>query len=121
MNNTAEPPTSVVGSAGAREAIYALVLLCLVNAFNYFDRSILGLLLPLMRRDLHLSDTVVGLVTGVVFALINVTLTLPIASLADRFNRRNIVAAGLAFWSAMVALTGFVTSVWGLEIGRAHV
>lgn len=95
-------------------AVYALGFLTLVNTFNFLDRSILSLVLPLIKRDLQLSDTALGLLSGLVFVVFYSALGVPIARLADRTNRRNIIAIGFAFWSLMTMLTGFVASVWQL-------
>src|ERR1700689_3059263 len=99
-------------------SVYSLGFLTLISSFNYFDRSILGLALPLIKAEMQVSDTVLGLVSGLAFVLFYSLLGLPIAWLADRFNRRNIVAAGLAFWSLMTALTGLVANIWQLAATR---
>ena len=95
---------------------YALVFLTLVSTLNYFDRSVLSLMLPLIKKDFQVSDTTLGVVTGLiaVYAILGV----PVAWLAERWSRRNIVAIGLAFWSLMTALTGMVTNVWQLGGAR---
>ena len=99
-------------------ATWPLMVLTLVSVFNYLDRSLLGLALPAIKRDLGSSDTVLGLVSGLAFILFYSLLGVPIAWLADRTNRRNIVAAGLAFWSLMTACTGFIGSIWQLAVVR---
>ena len=93
-------------------SLYALALLTLVSTLNYFDRSVLSLMLPLIKKDFRVSDTTLGVVTGLiaVYAILGV----PVAWLAERWSRRNIVAIGLAFWSLMTGLTGLVTNVWQL-------
>lgn len=98
--------------------IYALGLLTLIAMFNYLDRNLLGMVLPLVKAEMHLSDTVLGLVTGLAFVLFYSLLGIPIASLADRSNRRNIIAAGFGFWSLMTVCTGFVINVWQLALAR---
>lgn len=100
------------------KASWPLALLTLIAVFNYLDRSLLGLALPLVKREFGASDTVLGLVTGIAFVLLYSVLGVPIAWLADRYNRRNIITFGLAFWSLMTALTGFVGSVWQLAMAR---
>ncbi len=80
-------------------AVYSLGFLTLISAFNYFDRSLLGLAMPQIKAELQISDTVMGLVSGLAFILFYSIMSVPIAWAADRWNRRNIVAAGLAFWS----------------------
>ena len=97
-------------------SIYTLAFLTLVSTLNYFDRSVLSLMLPLIKKDFHVSDTVLGVVTGLI--AIYAILGVPVAWLAERWSRRNIVAIGLAFWSLMTALTGLVTNVWQLGGAR---
>jgi MFS family permease len=99
-------------------AVYALAFLCLISVFNYLDRSILGLALPLIKAEMQVSDTALGLVSGLAFVLFYAILGVPIAWAADRWNRRNIIAAGFAFWSLMTALTGYVASIWQLALAR---
>jgi len=99
-------------------AVYTLVVLTLIGAFNYIDKVILGLVMPLVKADLDLTDTQLGLVTGAAFAVFNGLLSLPIARLADRWSRRKVIAIGLAFWSLMTALTGAVANVWQLACTR---
>jgi MFS family permease len=93
-------------------------MLTLISVFNYLDRSLLGLALPAIKQEMQVSDTALGLVSGLAFVLIYSTLGVPIAWLADRYNRRNIIAIGLAFWSAMTAATGWVSNVWQLAAAR---
>lgn len=110
-------------SASAEEkwpwsATWPLLLLTLVSVFNYLDRSLLGLALPRIKEEFAASDTALGLVTGVAFVLLYSIIGLPIAWLADRSNRRNIIAAGLAFWSLMTVATGYVSSMVQLAAAR---
>lgn len=97
---------------------YTLGFLTLISVFNYLDRSILGLALPQIKAQMQVSDTVLGLVVGLSFALFYALLGVPIAWLADRWNRRNIIAIGFAFWSLMTLATGWVTNVWQLAAAR---
>lgn len=99
-------------------SIYALALLTLIGALSYTDRQLLGLMLPLIKGDLRLTDTSLGLITGLVFVLFYSALGLPIARSADRGNRRNILAAGLALWSLMTSLTGLAANLWQLAAAR---
>ena len=87
-------------------------------AFNYFDRSLLGLALPQIKAEMRLSDTVMGLVSGLAFVLFYSITSVPIAWAADRWNRRNIVSIGFAFSSLMTLLTGWVANVWQLALTR---
>jgi MFS family permease len=99
-------------------AVYSLGFLYVISVFNYLDRSLLGLALPAIKVEMQASDTVLGLVSGLAFVLFYAILGIPIAWAADRWNRRNIIAAGFAFWSLMTALTGWVGTIWQLAIAR---
>ena len=118
MNDGIEANGEANGARWSWGASWPLALLTLISVFNYLDRALLGLALPLVKREFGSSDTVLGLVTGLAFVLLYSLLGVPIAWLADRANRRNIVAAGLAFWSVMTLLTGFVGSIWQLATAR---
>jgi MFS family permease len=99
-------------------SIYTLCFLSLISAFNFTDRSILALALPALKTEMHLSDTVLGLVYGSAFAIFYAIFGIPVAWVADHGNRRKIIALGFAFWSVMTALTGLVSNVWQLAISR---
>ena len=99
-------------------SIYTLCFLSLISAFNFTDRSILALALPALKSEMHLSDTVLGLVYGSAFAIFYAIFGIPVAWVADHGNRRKIIALGFAFWSVMTALTGVVSNVWQLAISR---
>jgi predicted MFS family arabinose efflux permease len=96
--------------ASPRYANYVLAILFVAYVFNFVDRQIVSILAEPIRRDLGLSDTQLGLLTGTAFALFYATLGIPIARLADLWVRRHIIAIGLALWSAMTALSGAVAS-----------
>ncbi|MEP7349777.1 MAG: MFS transporter [Sphingorhabdus sp.] len=100
------------------QAVYSLGFLTLVSTFNYLDRSLLGLALPQIKAEMQLSDTVLGLVSGLAFVLFYSIMGVPIAWAADRWSRRNIIAAGFAFWSLMTLATGWVANVWQLTAAR---
>ena len=99
-------------------AAYTLGFLTLISTFNYLDRSLLGLALPLIKAEMHVSDTTLGLVTGFAFVLFYSTLGVPIAWAADRFSRRNIIAIGFAVWSLMTAASGFCANIWQIAATR---
>jgi MFS family permease len=122
MGKVAAAATDAATSAPAHEwgayTVYALGFLTLISAFNYLDRAVLGLALPLIKREMQVSDTALGLASGLAFALFYSLLGLPIAWLADRWSRRNVIAIGFAFWSLMTALTRFVADIWQLAAAR---
>ncbi|HWW64913.1 MAG TPA: MFS transporter [Sphingomonadaceae bacterium] len=97
---------------------YTLFILILIAAFNYFDRGLLGLLAPLIRIDVHISDTVYGLISGFAFVLFYALLGVPMAALADRVSRRVVITVGFAAWSLMTMFTGFVTNAFELAATR---
>lgn len=99
-------------------ALYTLGFLTLISSFNYLDRAVLGLALPLIKREMHVSDTALGLASGLAFALFYSLLGLPIAWIADRWSRRNVIAIGFALWSLMTALTSTVANIWQLAAAR---
>jgi MFS family permease len=100
---------------------YTLALLTLIYALNFLDRSIFNVLIEPIKKEFQLSDTMLGLLAGFGFVLMYSALGMPIARLADRSNRRNIVTAGLAFWSAMTALCGMAQNVVMLTFARVGV
>jgi predicted MFS family arabinose efflux permease len=85
---------------------YVLGLLTIIYALNFLDRTIFNVLIEPIKKEFALSDTMMGLLAGFGFALFYSLLGIPIARVADRLNRRNIVAVAFAFWSAMTALCG---------------
>ena len=99
-------------------ALYALALLTLVNALSQIDRSVLSLVLPLIKHDMMLSDTALGLLSGFTFTLLYSILGVPIAWAADRWSRRNIITIGLTFWSLMTTATGLAANVAQLALTR---
>lgn len=100
---------------------WVLAALVIAYTFNFIDRQILSILLQPIKSDLQLSDTALGFLTGFAFAIFYATLGIPIAMLADRWNRRNIVAISLGLWSLMTALSGFAQNFWHLALARIGV
>lgn len=118
MPSATDIPVAVM-SRGERR--YALAVLAVVYMFNFIDRQILAILLPSIKTEFQVGDTVLGLLTGTAFALFYVSLGVPIARLADRVNRRNLIALAVAIWSGMTALSGFATNIWQLGLARIGV
>lgn len=100
---------------------YVLLILTGVYTFNFIDRQILVILQESIKSELGLTDTQLGLMTGLTFALFYVTLGIPIARFADRSNRKNIVALSLAVWSAMTAISGLAANYTQLLLARIGV
>ena len=106
---------------GPRVRNYALGILTLVYTFNFIDRQLLSILQEDIKAELLLTDAQLGLLTGFAFAMFYVTAGVPIARLADRSNRRNIVAASVGLWSFMTAISGFVQNYVQLLLARIGV
>lgn len=100
---------------------YLLALLLIIYAFNFVDRFALGLVQDAIKADLHLNDAELGLMNGLAFALFYSLMGIPIARLADRGNRVNIIALTAAVWSIMVALCGAVSTFTQLLLVRVGV
>jgi predicted MFS family arabinose efflux permease len=107
------------GTMGKRH--YALFMLVLVYTLNFIDRNILATLLESIKLELGVSDQLLGLLAGFTFALFYATLGIPIASWADRANRRNIIAWAVAVWSGMTALCGVAQNFTQLALARIGV
>lgn len=98
-----------------------MLMLFAVSTFNYIDRTIISILQVPIKQELGLSDTQIGALTGLAFALFYTTLSLPIARLADRSNRLNIIVISLTVWSAMTALSGLSRNYLMLVLFRIGV
>lgn len=113
----AEP--SVLFSESTRR--YVLGILFVTYTFNFIDRQILGILVEPIKQDLGVSDTAMGLLTGLAFAVFYTIMGIPIARIADRTNRRNLIAIALAVWSGFTALQGAAQNFLQLLIFRIGV
>lgn len=116
----ATAPIAAAPPRGARRW-YVLAVMMLVYAVNIADRYVVSTVLESIRKDLHLSDAGVAFLTGTALALFYVTVSLPVAALADRSSRRNIVALSLMLWSAMTLACGYVRNFWQLMAARIGV
>jgi predicted MFS family arabinose efflux permease len=116
----AAAPVQVSAPPSARR-YYVLGLLTTIYALNFLDRTIFNVLIEPIKKEFALSDSMMGLLAGFGFVLFYSILGLPIARIADRLNRRNIVAAALAFWSAMTFFCGIASSVTTLALARIGV
>ena len=85
---------------------YVLAILVVVYVFNFLDRQIVTILAEPMKVDLGLSDTQIGLMTGLAFAIFYTGFGIPLARLADRASRVNVITGALVIWSGMTALCG---------------
>ncbi len=104
-----------------RYAWYVTILLTLTQIVSYLDRFLPSLLVRPLEHDLHINDFQMGLLLGPAFAVFYAILGLPLGWLADRFNRRLILAAGVAIWCAMTTAGALVASYIPLFITRLGV
>lgn len=102
-------------------ARWALFMLLVIYILNFLDRQIVTILAAPIKADLQLTNTELGLVSGLAFALFYTTLGLPIAYLADRANRVWILSISCALWSGMTALCGAVSNFGQLFLARVGV
>ena len=92
-----------------------------IYTLNFIDRQILSVLLPSIQAELNISDAQGGFLVGFAFALFYATLGMPIALLADRSNRRNLITYALILWSSMTALCGMAQNFLQLALARIGV
>ncbi len=98
---------------------YPLIVLTLAYTSSHVDRGIVNILMQPIKNEFHVSDTLLGLMSGLAFAVFYATLGVPIAMWADRGNRRNIIALAVTIWSAMTAACG-LAGEFRASARRAH-
>ena len=109
-------------TAPRREAspynVFALTTICLGFFLSYADRQILSVVLTPVKHEFALSDTALGLIAGLGFGVFYSLLSLPLARMADRGNRKRILAACIAIWSAATMACGAVGGALQLVLAR---
>lgn len=108
-------------SAHGWRSHYTLVLLMLVYMMSFIDRQIMGVLIEPIKREFSVSDSAMGLLTGLTFSLFYAGLGVPFGRYADRANRRNFIAYCCTAWSAMTAICGMATGYLSLAFARIGV
>ncbi len=121
MTPPAVPAATTSAAASPAYANYVLGLLVFAYIFNWVDRNALAVLMPDMKRELGVSDTAMGFLSGPAFAIFYTLLGIPIGRWADIGNRRSILALGLTLWSAMTAVCGMAQSFAVLALARVGV
>jgi MFS family permease len=104
-----------------RSAWYAVGVLMLLYVCSFADRQILSLLVAPIRRDFGMSNTQIGLLQGLAFAVLYTTLGLPLGRLADRMSRRGIIGWGVFFWSLAATACGLAANATQLFVARVCV
>jgi MFS family permease len=104
-----------------RQGWYLVFTLLLFYIFSFIDRQIISLLVEPIKRDLQVTDTQIGLLQGIAFAIFYTFFGIPIGRLADRMNRKTIVGAGVVVWSVMATLCGLAKNFTQLFLARIGV
>lgn len=105
-------------AVGPRRPWYLLFLLILVLFVCYLDRYILAILVQPIKNDLGLSDSQIGLLTGLGFSAFFAMFALPLANQADKRSRLAVICLCLVAWSAMTALSGMARNFWMMLLAR---
>jgi MFS family permease len=100
---------------------YVVWALTAIYMFSFVDRQVLSLLVGPIKRDLGISDTRIGLLQGLAFALFYTLMGLPLGRIVDTRNRRNLIALGVLLWSFFTSLCSLARSFWTLFLGRIGV
>ena len=100
---------------------YTLFVLFLISAVSLIDRQVMGVVIEPVKAEFQVSDTQIGLLTGLAFALIYCVFAIPLGRYADRGNRRNLIGWCCAFWSVMAMLCGFSGNFLSLALARIGV
>jgi MFS family permease len=114
------PAQRAFAVAGAYR-IYVTALIWIVLVLRFVDLQIISILFEPIKAEFAISDTQLGFLSGFAFALLYGVLGVPVAWLADRYNRRNIIAAAIGLWSAMTAFCGLAPGFISLALARAGV
>jgi predicted MFS family arabinose efflux permease len=117
----ARAPDVTIPDDVKRHRFYALIILTLIYMSSHIDRSIVGILAQPIKNELGLSDTAIGILGGFAFAVFYATLGIPLALLADRTNRRNIIVAAVSVWSVMTVACGLAANYTQLLLARIGV
>lgn len=113
---------SLVSDGGlSKYTWFVIILLTIVSVFSYIDRMARAAVAPAIKRDLDLSDSQVGVLTGLAFSVFYAICGIPIARWADRGVRRDILTLALTTWSVMTALSGIAHHFWHLFLARVGI
>ncbi len=108
-------------SASTGKANYVLAVLFCVIMLNFLDRQVMAILAEPIKQDMGLTDQQVGLMTGLAFSLFYTTLAVPVAALADRWNRSWIIAIAITIWSIMTMACGAAQNFAQMFLARVGV
>jgi MFS family permease len=118
---TADAASAELPAMSVRQRYGMLAILTLVGTCNTMDRGIVNILLEPIKLEFHITDTQVGMVAGLAFALAHAVVAIPLGAVADRVNRRNLIAICMAVWSVMTAMCGLAQNFPQLLLARMGV
>jgi MFS family permease len=105
----------------SRYPYYVLGVLFCVNVLNLADRQVVYILFPLIKADLQFTDTQLGALGALPFALFYSFMGIPLGWLADRWHRVRLITLGLTAWSGLTTLSGMASGFWSLFAIRVGV
>jgi MFS family permease len=117
----ADDRSGTEATTSLRYAWWVVIALTAVYTLSFVDRTILGLLVPSIKRDLAVSDTEIGVLQGLAFSVFYTLMGLPLGRIADRWNRRNLMVAGILVWSLFTTLGSIAKSFVLLFLTRIGV
>jgi predicted MFS family arabinose efflux permease len=118
VSDLAPPKTYLLRADRAKWSVFQLALVTMLSSL---DRQVFSVLLVPIQKSLKVSDTAMGLLTGTAFALVYAVVAVPIARLADRMNRRNLIASAMVIWSIATAACGLAYNFLHLMVARVTV
>jgi len=119
--STSPAPSQTDGYGSRGYRAYVLCALLIVYTFNFIDRTLIGVLGEDIRIEFGLTDTQIGLLSGMAFALLYTLLGIPFAMMAERKSRTWIIATAMAVWSAMTVACGMAQSTVQFALARVGV
>src|SRR4029079_12109446 len=119
--NTAPETLPVVPSIRGLKHRYILLMLLGAYTLSFLDRQVVTILAELIKKDLHISNLELGMLTGLAFAVFYTFLGIPIARLAERRSRPWIIAISMALWSGFTVWSGRAQNFTVLALARVGV
>ncbi|WP_353208297.1 MFS transporter [Sphingorhabdus sp.] len=120
-SNAPTTPVNADETSSLGKRWYVLIIMMLAYTINIADRYVMSTVLEQIRLELHLTDSGVAFLTGVSLALFYVTMGIPLSWIADRYNRRNLLAISITVWSAMTTFCGLSRGYFDLLLARIGV
>jgi len=119
--SAATTPSQAEGYGSSRYRAYVLFALIVVYTFNFIDRTLIGVLGEQIRATFGLSDFMIGMLSGMAFALLYTILGIPFAMMAERKNRTTIITLAMVAWSGMTVMCGYAQNTLQFALARVGV